>query len=643
MFNSPFSTSTPKNLNSDSDIVFVADLFANDYAGGAELTSQALIDACPLNIELVRSQEVTIELLQQGHQKYWIFGNFAGMDMDLIPSIVANLSYSILEYDYKYCKYRSVEKHAFSEMSDCDCHTQMRGKMISAFYYGAKSLWWMSERQMDHYLEVFPFLEEKESIVLSSVFDDQFFAALKLLREKYQDTKREGWVVLGSNSWIKGASDAEKWCEENNLDYEVVWGLPYPEVLEKLAASHGFVYLPVGGDTCPRMVIEAKLLGCELHLNENVEHAKEIWFDTEDSFDTEAYLYAARDRFWSSIKATMEWTPTIGAYTTTRNCIEQKYPFQKCIKSMMGFADEVVVVDGGSTDGTWELLQEFADQEDKLKVYQVERDWSHPRHAVFDGAQKAEARSRCTSEFLWQMDSDEIVHEDDFEKIVKLCRHFPEQADLVSLPVVEYWGSLEKVRCDINPWKWRLSRNLPHITHGIPSELRKYDDDGHLYASMGTDGCDYVNAETGTRISHASFYSMEVDLLRRKALSDDKDALQKYQTWYQNVVEMLPGVHHYSWFNIERKIHTYKNYWQKHWESLYDIKQEDTIENNMFFDKPWSEVSDDDIANLAKDLSEKTGGHVFHSKVDLDNHTPHVTLSQQVSIDDADTNINNPA
>ena len=35
------------------------------------------------------------------------------------------------------------------------------------------------------------------------------------------------------------------------------------------------------------------------------------------------------------------------------------------------------------------------------------------RHAVFDGAQKAEARSRCTGDFLWQMDADEVVHENE--------------------------------------------------------------------------------------------------------------------------------------------------------------------------------------------------------------------------------------
>ena len=85
---------------------------------------------------------------------------------------------------------------------------------------------------------------------------------------------------------------------------------------------------------------------------------------------------------------------------------------------------------------------------------------SDSRFAVFDGLQKAYARSLCTGEWCWQMDSDEIVHEADYTKIKGLIKKIPKAIHLLSLPVIEYWGGSEKVRIDINPWRATYDREL---------------------------------------------------------------------------------------------------------------------------------------------------------------------------------------
>ena len=634
-------------------------MFVKDYVGGAELTTEALITSSPFEVFKVRSRDVTLQLLQDGVDKFWIFGNFAELNPQLIPSVVANLKYSVVEYDYKFCRARSPEKHFNVTGTPCDCAEQVTGKMVSAFFYGSMCLWWMSEAQKQRYLTAFPFLADKDNIVLSSVFDKQTLGTMASLRAS-APAERKGWVVLGSNSWIKGADDAEKWCKATGKDYQVVWNKPYDEVLQLLSRSEGFVYLPKGGDTCPRMVIEAKLLGCKLQLNDFVQHKDEIWFATDDSQLIQDYLFSAPGIFWSGVKKMMEYKPGISGYTTTYNAVKQEYPFEQCIQSMLTFCDEVCVVDGGSTDETLERLAvlkygpRFAEPltgstvpfvkqaikevissgfpdvfnegwtgDSRIKIKVTPRDWTSKRHPVFDGMQKAEARKMCTKEFCWQMDSDEIVHEDDAPRVADLCRSIPKGVDVLALPVIEGWCGWDKIRLDVQPWKWRLSRNLPHITHGIPKELRRTDVEGNLYSAEGSDGCDMIDATTGERLPFVGFYTQEVENVRRAALLGNEDARKQYENWFNQVVTGLPSVFHYSWINMKRKITLYRNYWQNHWRLLWNQDASDTAENNMFFDCPWSSVTDDMIEARAVELS-KIGGWIWHRKWDGKTITPHI-------------------
>jgi glycosyltransferase involved in cell wall biosynthesis len=630
-FKSPFEQQSSQTtlIHEQTDVIFVADMFVEDYVGGAELTTEALIQSAKdIQVQKVHAKDLTMATLKSGHEKHWVFCNFSSMPPSLIPSIVGNLSYSVIEYDYKFCKYRSIEKHKMATGEECDCDKDIHGKMISAFFHGAKSLWWMSEDQEKRYLERFPFLRNNDSVVLSSVFDDQFFTYVNAAKENIGTVERKGWIVLGSGSWIKGYEDAEKYCKDNSLEYEVVWNLPHLELLQKLSTAKGFVYLPKGGDTCPRMVIEAKALGCELVLNEHVQHAKEEWFTGSD-IDMMSYLYAARERFWKAIKAVSEYSPTVSGYTTVRNANKMGYPWKATVRSMMGFCDEVIVVDGGSDDDTWEDLQAMAlEHEGMLKVYQHAVPQDHPSFAYeTDGKLKATARSYCTGDFCWQMDADEIVHENDYGKVKHLMRAFPSHCDILSLPVIEYWGGDKKVRMDINPWKWRLSRNKPHVTQGIPAELRRWDDEGNIYAAPGTDTCDYIHSETGERLPHVGFYGQDVHQVRIAGLSGNEQAVSVYQDWFQRATENLPSVHHYSWYDISRKIKQYKLHWASFWKSQYRHDAEDTAENNVMFDKPWAEVTDEDIETLSSRLASELGGWIFHSKVDFSANVPYVSLS----------------
>jgi|TARA_E500000305_G_scaffold94411_1_gene83358 hypothetical protein len=339
-------------------IVFVADAFVEHFNGGAELTTESIISSCLLPNVKVLSQQITVELLKQNKNHFFVFGNFQNLKFDCILYAIKNLNYSVLEYDYKYCSFRSPGKHAAAD-GICDCHQTKRGKLISLFLNSANKLWWMSKNQKNQYIEKFPFLGGN---VLSSVFSDE---TLDFIQSLDISKKQEKWVILDSKSWIKGVEDAVNYAKENDLEYELVWGISHKELLRKLARSRGLIFFPKAGDTCPRMVIEAKLLNCDLILNENVQHVGESWFETRDSCFN--YLRERTSSFWNSLEE------EIGCLPSSEFQSDQKYIFiipffnaapflTKCITSIKRQRHtkfKCILIDDMSTDNSNEIIDDL--------------------------------------------------------------------------------------------------------------------------------------------------------------------------------------------------------------------------------------------------------------------------------------------
>ena len=316
----------------------------------------------------------------------------------------------------------------------------------------------------------------------------------------------------------------------------------------------------------------------------------------------------------------------LSGYTTTRNCVSMDYPFVEAISSLLAFCDEVVVMDSSDgTDATREVLRGLETQnKGKLFVYHADMDWKAPNHGVYDGVLKQAAREKCTGDYLWQMDSDEVIHGGDRNMLEQLISQADglKQVPLLCLPVIEYWGGYDKVRVDINPWKWRVSRNHPEITHGIPITHRQIKD-GLVYAKPGTDTCDYIIKSQGLPIPNLNFMNQDMEKMRLQALIDPK-ALQTYEAWLNQMSMGLPTVFHYSWFSIKGKIEKYRDFFGDFWKAMYD----DNRSTNVFFSVPWDQVTEEMIIARAKELKEGTGGHIFHSPWN-GSRTPHVVIQRK--------------
>lgn len=304
--NFPVELAVPNYVNT----IFVADFFVSDtISGGAEMTLQALIDEAPNPTDLfkVHSSTITVDFLRKNKTKHFVFGNFTIISsIEIFDELeTGEYNYSIVEFDFKSCTYRSFLKHLQEVRTPCDCNTKEHGKKIKTWYQNAKRIFWMSEKQRDIVFEhvalkdVLP--NETHGIVLSSVFTEADIANLKRLRNSV--TKKDVACILpDDSSWIKGIQQTKAMCEVRGIKFESLPKMPYNLFIEEMAKYEQFVFMPADYDTCPRTVIEAKLLGCKTMTNKKVLHATEAWFSGSIQ-DTENYLLSRVKFFWDYFKS----------------------------------------------------------------------------------------------------------------------------------------------------------------------------------------------------------------------------------------------------------------------------------------------------------------------------------------------------
>jgi len=101
----------------------------------------------------------------------------------------------------------------------------------------------------------------------------------------------------------------------------------------------------------------------------------------------------------------------ISAFCLTTNATKFGYAFIESIKSFLPVVDELVVIDGGSTDKTIEMIEAIGDK--KIRIVsdedtKWEEDWSYSRM----GKNFNRGYHECTGDIVIKFDIDYVLHED---------------------------------------------------------------------------------------------------------------------------------------------------------------------------------------------------------------------------------------
>src|SRR5579863_2901653 len=158
-------------------------------------------------------------------------------------------------------------------------------------------------------------------------------------------------------------------------------------------------------------------------------------------------------RMFTSIMATM-----ISGFMIVRNGIAQGYPFVESVRSMLPLCAEILIADGGSDDGTWDVLQQLGASDARIRISR--NPWPanvDSRHVI---ARETNAvRQQCRGERCFNFQANEIVHEKTVAEIARLPQLHP-AALLFRMPYLTVMGTAIAWQID---HRRRLFANLPEI------------------------------------------------------------------------------------------------------------------------------------------------------------------------------------
>lgn len=270
-------------------VFFITDFLPTEIVGGAELTLDAIFQAAPKGYQTfyIKSNQLTPALLETLKGNHLVLGNFTQINKAALQHLIVlaqkkEIVYSVIEFDYKYCEARNekVHNHVFFQnniFGFCKCGNGPLAAFVFELFKAAKHVYFMSSKQKELYFKRIPTTQAiaEKFLIQYSTWSKEDLELIFTLTDK---EKNDSWAIVESSNWLKGQENAVRYAKEKGLKYNLIKSNNYKEFLNVLAGHKGLIFHPNAWDTCPRLVIEAKLMGLEVDINSNVQIQEDLTF-----------------------------------------------------------------------------------------------------------------------------------------------------------------------------------------------------------------------------------------------------------------------------------------------------------------------------------------------------------------------------
>lgn len=257
----------------ESDIALVSDFLYSDVSGGAEANDKVINEEFGVPI-------VTCDYFNRNFYKFtcrkYIVSNFWLLTEEAKRFLVSS-KFVIIEHDYKMYLGRVPSSNAthinreFYEAADCVIFQSHLHLSVAKTGIGKSKC------------EVFD----------ANLWDDQF------LDSSLHKTPKVDAACILHGEGIKDPALSISFCHKNGIEFVVIPTVNRDELLSIISSYRFFIQMPSYPETYSRVSAEAKIVGCEVILNENVGLRSSVYFNSP------------REDFIKHLKDRKKWLKTI--------------------------------------------------------------------------------------------------------------------------------------------------------------------------------------------------------------------------------------------------------------------------------------------------------------------------------------------
>ena len=131
----------------------------------------------------------------------------------------------------------------------------------------------------------------------------------------------------------------------------------------------------------------------------------------------------------------------VSGFTFLRNGEILGYPFKESILSILPIVDEFIIALGESEDNTEKIIKEI--NSPKIKIIKTQWNENMQDRGFVYAQQKMIAQYNCSGDWAFYLEADEIVHENDLDKIYDTMKKYKDNKNVeaIAFDYIHFYGN----------------------------------------------------------------------------------------------------------------------------------------------------------------------------------------------------------